>query len=193
MGIPILLQHGGADDNVPVFHSRRMNQLMRQSYGTQNFKYVELAGEGHWFDGVMTTPALRDFYADILGTKKSRRLLPQDFSITIANPASTGSRGGLVVDQLMTPDQPGKIAVEISPSLQSWSLSTRNIRRFHFIPSRSATSPSELNVDGDLLTLPGPDRLNACWLVRSPNGYWQVTACYFPVWCLRRLTFQDLS
>ena len=49
---PILQQHGSADDNVPVFHSRRLFQLQSQvSLAADKTAYVELEGRGHWFDG----------------------------------------------------------------------------------------------------------------------------------------------
>lgn len=99
-GIPTLIQHGAADDNVPAYHSRRMNQLIIQSNKEAPPTYVELEGKGHWFDGVMTTLQLRDFYAHILDLEALRPALPQSFSVVVSNPADMGSRGGLVVDQL---------------------------------------------------------------------------------------------
>lgn len=59
-GIPLLIQHGSSDDNVPVFHARRMSQLASQAQ--VDVEYHELAGMGHWFEGVMTTKPLLTFY-----------------------------------------------------------------------------------------------------------------------------------
>lgn len=45
-GTPIIQQHGQEDDNVPVFHSRRMSQLLTETGWTTD--YLELPGRGHW-------------------------------------------------------------------------------------------------------------------------------------------------
>lgn len=59
-GIPILIQHGSADDNVPAYQARRMAQLAKEAQ--LHVEYHELPGRGHWFPGVMTTGPLLDFY-----------------------------------------------------------------------------------------------------------------------------------
>lgn len=49
--IPILQAHGSGDDNVPVFHSRRMFQLLGEagSKGTElSSNYSEMEGKPHW-------------------------------------------------------------------------------------------------------------------------------------------------
>lgn len=174
LGIPLMLQHGGADDNVPPFHSRRMNQLISQSAETPPLKYVELTGKGHWFDGVMTTTALRKFYAKVLSDEKDELALPLNFSITIANPADMGSRGGLIVDQLRTPDGPGKIDVKRDISLNTWTLRTSNVQRFHFTSCKSTGMPSQVEVDHESLILPIGQAMMGFWLTRSESGIWQV-------------------
>lgn len=46
VGTPVLQQHGQDDDNVPIFHSRRMSQLAYES-GWET-EYLEILGRGHW-------------------------------------------------------------------------------------------------------------------------------------------------
>ena len=173
-GIPIMQQHGGADDNVPAFHSRRMNQLISQMNTHSDHQYVELEGKGHWFDGVMTTAPLLEFY-DILGRKADRPRLPEEFTIMIANPADMGARGGLIVDQLLNPDQFGRINVERHPTSKSWVLRTSNILRFHFVPTQySDIEPHTLIVDQCPLELPIWKEKLDWWLVRFEQGLWHV-------------------
>ena len=174
VGIPKLLQHGNADENVPVFHSRRMLQLMSPPFDSVPAKYVELEGKGHWFDGIMSTAPLSDFYASVMGSGSERPALPFDFSLTVANPADMGSRGGLVVDQLRTPDQTGKIEVKRSHSSNAWSLKTSNIRRFHFVPNNAATLPADLTIDKHRVVLPESMGIVDCSFVRSEGGLWEV-------------------
>lgn len=173
-GIPTLQQHGSVDDNVPNFHSRRMNQLISQSKSIACSDYVELSGKGHWFDGVMSTSPLRKFYAATLSREAKSPALPQDFSIVVANPADMGPRGGLVVDQLDNPDQLGKIDVRRALSTSTWVVQTSNIRTFHFVPSNSVKIPLELIVDNDLLRLSLHEDIFSGWLIRSKGSHWRV-------------------
>jgi hypothetical protein len=111
-GTPIFQQHGRDDDNVPVYHSRRMHQLVgEEDWWTD---YFEIPGKGHWWDGVMTEGALSGFLTHFLDEQPSIPELPFSFSVVVANPGDTGPRGGIVVDQLEEPD---RYAVVWSPSM----------------------------------------------------------------------------
>lgn len=181
-GIPIMQQHGSADDNVPAFHSRRMNQLISQMDGGYPHRYVELKGKNHWFDGVMTTGTLLEFY-DILGREGDWAKLPQDFSIVVANPAAMGARGGLLVDQLISPDQLGTIEVKRRPASTTWVLRTSNILRFHLGPTKKLEIlPHKLVIDQSTLELPPGEEESACWLVRSDQGSWHVRHVLLKRW-----------
>ena len=140
INVPVLQQHGGADDNVPAFHSRRMRQLILRSSPSSGYPYSELAGRGHWFQGVMTTPVLLHFYKAILSNETSR-LLPITFDIVVTNPAEMIPIGGVRIDQLESPDQFGNLNVRRDIEKKAWYLQTRNILRFHFdtdtYPSRT--------------------------------------------------------
>lgn len=174
-GIPIMQQHGSADNNVPAFHSRRMNQLISQMNEDSAHRYVELKGKNHWYDGVMTTIPLLEFY-DILGREADWAKLPQKFTIIIANPADMGARGGLLVDQLLSPDQLGRIEVERCPTSAIWVLRTSNILRFHFIATKHRDIlPHKLVIDQRSLELPPGKEKLACWLLRSKQGSWHVS------------------
>jgi len=186
-GIPILQQHGGGDDNVPAYHSRRMSQLITQSNSTASAAYVELKDKRHWFDGVMSTTPLRKFYAAILNPPAELPELPQCFSIVIANPADMGSRGSLVVDQLSIPHQLGKI--DVSRSTSTWTMTTSNISRFHFESGRSFTLPLNIMVDQDRLDMSPDEKTSDRWIVRSLSGRWQVRTVLLPP-LLHELTIQ---
>lgn len=178
-GIPIKQQHGSVDDNVPVYHSRRMAQLISEANWSS--KYTELPGRGHWFDTVMTTASLREFYDQIL-SRQTTPSLPQAFTMTVANPASMTSRGGIVVDQLISPNQLGRIQIERDDAVSRWTLKTSNILRFHFKPlSLNSLLPHLAIVDGCSVRLPPSSKLEDRnskledqWLVRSVEGAWEV-------------------
>ncbi len=172
-GIPILQQHGSADDNVPAFHSRRLRQLISQ-YGHPS-RYIELPGKGHWFDGVMTTTCLRRFYSEVLANPSTKPELPYCFDIVTANPADLGSRGGILIDQLISPGQLGKIEVERSSERSTWTLKTSNIFRFQFSSQYSEnTVPRKILIDGYLLNMPPSARLDKISFLRSDEGSWKV-------------------
>lgn len=173
-GIPVLQQHGSADDNVPVLHSRRLSQLIEQT--GHPTEYIEMEGKGHWFDGIMTTHSLRDFYVKVLGTYGNDPELPQRFAMVVANPGHMGSRGGVLVDQLNYPDQLGRIVIERCTTSAMWKVTTSNIHRWHFAPQEHNTDrPQLITIDMVTVTLPsGNDRSREFWLVRLENGSWMV-------------------
>ena len=190
-GIPILQQHGGVDDNVPAFHSRRMSQLISESNNDARHEYIELKDRNHWFDGVMSTQPLREFYWDILGGNSDLPQLPESFSIVITNPAGMGSRGGLVVDQLGDPDQLGKVEVATSSTNDAWVLKTSNILRFHFSLTCGSKLPThDIVVDKTPIRLPLGRENRVYWLVHSENGSWHVSEGSLQS-VLRELTVPD--
>lgn len=166
-------QHGSVDDNVPVYHSRRMAQLISEAKWSSD--YAELRGKGHWFDTVMTTTPLCKFYDQILSPENTAPSLPQVFTILVANPASMTSRGGIVVDQLITPNQLGRIQIERDQAVSAWTLKTSNILRFHFKPQGlNGMLPHLAIVDGYSIRLLPNLKLEDKWFVRSVDGAWQV-------------------
>ena len=103
-GTPILQQHGSDDDNVPVYHSRRMHQLVAEEDWFTDYR--EIPGRGHWWDGAMTDGELPQFLTYYLDAEKPEiPLLPTKFSVVVASPGNMGARGGIVVDQLEEPDR----------------------------------------------------------------------------------------
>ena len=178
-GISILQQHGSADDNVPAFHSRRMNQLISLSNDVPHPEYVELNGKNHWFDGVMSTAHLCEFYSKILSNGAELPQLPERFSIVVTNPADMASRGGIVVDQLITPDQLGKVEIVRDTAMEAWILIMSNVLRFHLTSTATSTSaPQKLIVDKWALNLPPGHEKFECWLVRSEEGSWHVSCAF---------------
>jgi len=109
--IPIMQEHGGADDNVPAYHSRRMSQLIKES--SWQSKYFEVAGADHWFDGIMETEPLRQFYRDILSNYSNAIDDELKFTLISANPGQTGSKHGFHIKSLIDPGRIGKLDVSL--------------------------------------------------------------------------------
>ena len=147
-GIPILQQHGSADDNVPVFHARRMQQLIATENGANKVAYNECEGKGHWYDGVLSTEALRKFYHNVASSVEAPEL-PSHFKIIVPNPATMGSRAGLKIDMLLSPQRSGTLEVDRTRFVGRWTLCTSNISRFHFLdPPVTRNLPLVVSIDG---------------------------------------------
>ncbi|KAF2203309.1 hypothetical protein GQ43DRAFT_274948 [Delitschia confertaspora ATCC 74209] len=124
-GIPIFHQHGDKDDNVPVYHSRLLRQLLFQ-HGTKT-SYYELPGQGHWFEGIMTTPQLQCFYRTYTSDVETTARPLEDFDIVVADPGDMGSKGGVKVLQLEDPGQYGQVQVIYDNSLKTCTIKTSNV------------------------------------------------------------------
>ncbi|PGH23117.1 hypothetical protein AJ80_02745 [Polytolypa hystricis UAMH7299] len=174
-GIPVLQQHGSADDNVPAYHSRLMHELIYEA-GLSS-EYHELEGKGHWFDGVLTTDSLLSFYSRHAAISNSaNKLLPLNFSIVVPASGDMGSKGGIVVDQLETPDRSGHIKVSREDGERVWRLSTGNIHRFHLSPAAiRATIPSHIFIDNGTRSFAVPtENAGLMWFVKT-SGEWIAT------------------
>ncbi len=171
--IPIFQQHGSEDDNVPAYHSRLMNSLLAQS--GQLAEYSEILNGGHWFEGAMTTKPMVNFYMQHLNLSHHNITVPDAFAFVVPNSHDMGSKYGVVIDQLATPDRLGKILVTISLHRAhiSWHVKTQNIHRFHLDPSMQVSSaPHHILIDD----LPHPFELTGKLpsFVKSAGGVWSL-------------------
>lgn len=163
-GLTIAIQHGDADNNVPPYHARYMNQMISQVNGSVN--YQELASKGHWFDGVMTTSFLQNFYEQSLDPTYSRQM-PDSFVVVVANPADTDAIRGLLVESLSKPGQLGKIHAAISS--QSNVLRTSNIRSFSI--SDNIYDGAELVIDSQHFH---DVKGGSAFFTMDTRGFWKV-------------------
>ena len=153
--IPIAIQHGAADDNVPPFHSRRMNQLLAESGRPARIK--ELTGVGHWFDGVLTTNFLMEFYREELRNAVKGQPLVGNFSITVANPRVTGPKNGLRVIKITNAGQLGVVTAAVSEktislhlfNVESVSLDLRNYDKYQVCVGEQSRKCSMIECDTD--------------------------------------------
>jgi hypothetical protein len=127
--IPIYQQHGTLDDNVPVYHSKLMHQLISETGWHSNLS--ELVGQPHWWDGIMTTPGLVDFYETHLSDPKLPGLDSIDsFEITVSNPADMSGRFGIRVLYLEEPGQLGRLRVSRDKARDAWRFQPENVMVF---------------------------------------------------------------
>lgn len=134
--IPLLLQHGDADDNVPVYHSRHMGQLAEEA-GVQT-QYAEMPGKPHWWDGAMTTEPVKHFLRTWLNAggpavsdAESTTTLPvniRDFTVVSPGFGDVGPKHGVEILLTMVPGQMGKLHVTLDPMTLACVLTDSNVR-----------------------------------------------------------------
>jgi hypothetical protein len=106
--LPILARVGSKDQTVPPLHSRRLVRLIDEwSKHSNSINYVEQKDGDHWFDGILNDAIAQEFLMRFIDPKKNPDLrlpqLPNPFVISTLNPASSGSRGGIRIMQLVVP------------------------------------------------------------------------------------------
>lgn len=185
-GTRIFQQHGAKDDNVPPYHSRLMHSLLAASGSSP--EYVELPEQGHWFEGAMTTPALQAFYSSVLSTETFGKQFPMDFEFIVPNSGDVGSRAGIFVDQLDSPDTFGRLSVHRDEKDHIWHIKTSNIHRMHFCFQVSdVQQPEVISLDETLIHVPptceqnGELTLVQCddrWIV-CDNHNWKILSARF--------------
>jgi predicted esterase len=154
-GIPIFQQHGSMDDNVPAYHSRLMSQLLSETGWPS--KYSELSGKGHWFDGIMTTVGLQEFYREQLNNQKPLSN-SSVFELVVANPGDMGSKEGVEVLYLEDPGQLGKVHASYDHDLTEWSFKTGNVLAFQLNNKKGI--PNQVKIDGQSIPLERSDAAN---------------------------------
>ncbi|RUP44619.1 hypothetical protein BC936DRAFT_149213, partial [Jimgerdemannia flammicorona] len=97
----------------------------------------ETPGKAHWWEDVLSDDVITRFLDRFVDPSAIRReqedeAFSLEFTLTVANPAGTGSKGGVMVEQLRVPYRLGKIRVVITDN-GIWTLKTTNIRRFKFV------------------------------------------------------------
>lgn len=115
--IPVLQQHGSNDDNVPVYNARLMSQRIDQA-GAES-TYFEVPGKGHYWDGVMATKPVKEFFEQQLALNLDSATGPplnlRNFSVVVADPGDMGPKHGVEVLGLHTPGKLGRIDMQFDP------------------------------------------------------------------------------
>ena len=128
-GIPIALQHGSSDTNVPPIHSRQMNDLLTGA-GHES-QLLELPGRPHYWMDVMTTGFLSRFYHTNLDQMYYSLVPAKDFSISAVDTGTTSFKNGMRIKKTMQSGQVGSLNVHIDRkyiSLQSFNVESISVQ-----------------------------------------------------------------
>ncbi|KAJ4369981.1 hypothetical protein N0V83_005745 [Neocucurbitaria cava] len=163
-GIPIQQQHGELDDNVPAYNSRFLSQQLYLS-GT-NSSYNEVKSQNHWWDTVMTTPELVDFYYKQTSNPDVLPRSLDEFSIVIGDPGDMGSKGGIKVTYLKDPGQYGRVDVK------GHTIKTSNVLSLEFNP---VLWNETVTVNGQALNLKAAASASRSWFsVYTSGNTWSI-------------------
>ncbi|KAJ2931423.1 hypothetical protein H1R20_g5707, partial [Candolleomyces eurysporus] len=132
--IPLLAVHGGADGNVPTWHSRELVNILRTLEGNANLK--EDPGQDHWYSTVLTNQDVQQFLDNHVRAENERvEAVPPSFTLTVSNPSEVGSLHGWRIHSLHISGRLGSMRVDalddivkVSPNnVQSFSLQDESV------------------------------------------------------------------
>ncbi|KAI5835596.1 hypothetical protein K523DRAFT_368134 [Schizophyllum commune Tattone D] len=106
--IPIYAVHGGADENVSVWHTRELVSTLKTLNPRADVTYREDPGQPHWYEGIFDE-RVDAFIERALSASPSSA--PETFTLTIASPTESGSLHGWAVEELAVPGRLAKLTV----------------------------------------------------------------------------------
>ncbi|KAN0064403.1 hypothetical protein ACQY0O_002601 [Thecaphora frezii] len=118
-GLELLVKYGTEDGNVPAWNSRDMVSVVgawNAASGLSNLVQVsEVPGRGHWWDTLFQEVDI-DTALEAKCTARNNPGFtmppaPARFTLTVANPAESGSKGGWSIVEVDTPGKLGRLAV----------------------------------------------------------------------------------
>ncbi|KAI6889271.1 alpha/beta-hydrolase [Hortaea werneckii] len=170
-GIPVLQQHGSEDDNVPAHHSRLLSEMLEQA-GVAT-EYHEMPGKPHWWDGVMTTKPLQNFYHRVLDAPLKSSSLAQnsEFVVVSTGQGDMGSKNAVSISSITTPGQLAKVHVTYDPQTKDCSLSSSNVVALQL--SESFNDCNTIRIDDQRLSETPAISTDGLSLLRH-HGIWQV-------------------
>ncbi|KAI4528329.1 hypothetical protein K525DRAFT_252265 [Schizophyllum commune Loenen D] len=126
--IPIYAIHGGADENVPVWHTRELVSTLKTLNPKADVTYREDRGQPHWYDGIFDE-RVDAFIERVLSSSPHSSEVPDRFTLTVASPTESGSLHGWAVEELAVPGRLARLsAVRTTPGRVD--LTTQNIAAF---------------------------------------------------------------
>ncbi|TFK25060.1 hypothetical protein FA15DRAFT_687246 [Coprinopsis marcescibilis] len=172
---PILAVHGGADENVPSWHSRTLVNVLQdlsRELGTDiRSRLKEDPGKGHWYSSVLNNEEVVDFLDK---NKDDDSSIPDAFTLTVSSPQETGSLYRFVILKLTVPGRLGKLTVT-DYRTEHLRVSLANVDAFGILPADSPQRQiTELHVDGTVLKLPDISGAAYPTYIRRKDLSWEI-------------------
>ncbi|KAG8217230.1 hypothetical protein J3R82DRAFT_5317 [Butyriboletus roseoflavus] len=169
VGKPVLALHGGADDNVPPWHTREQVEILKTWDPNADVTYHEDPGRPHWYFDILFNEHVQAFLDRVYfslssprsvgGAPRTNVLTNQkpkttSFTLTVAVPAESGSLNGWQIQALTTPGLLGRLRVTTTPDGRM-SVQTTNVSVFSLDADVRAVTCDDIKkatilaIDGD--------------------------------------------
>lgn len=131
-----------------------------------------MSGRPHYWDGVMTTQPLREFFREHLHESNAVGANPRfgSFSMVVANPTETGLKFGIKVIHLRDPAHLGRIDVTYDQLSGSCSFRLSNI--LMWIMPQTFVQCRVVNIDGQAVDAAAEQMTTCTWLCDGKR--WQL-------------------
>ncbi|KAH9004981.1 hypothetical protein EDB86DRAFT_3037142 [Lactarius hatsudake] len=167
---PALVIHGGADKNVPTWHSREAVSILKTWATDAIVDYREDQGNGHWYPSVFRNAQVKAFLDSVLAEKRDPRRRSATFTLTTAVPADTGSLHGWRILNLLSPGRLARLTVEMVDGVAV--VRTSNVGRFSI--DVALLDARQLDINGCVITV--PDVPGSRLFFRNSSGKWRVSS-----------------
>jgi len=167
----VYVNHGDADQVVPVTHARQMKRLLAEFH--PDFEYYEYSGGGHWYGNISADwPPLFEFF------RNHQQSLPSEvrhLEFHTASPGVSASSNWVTIYQQTHPFQPSHINLQLGVDSSSILGLTENVAvlRLDF-EKASVAFPLTIQIDGT--RLPVEQEVSEVWMVRTSDGEWKLGA-----------------
>ncbi|KAF9519352.1 hypothetical protein BS47DRAFT_1358216 [Hydnum rufescens UP504] len=160
--------HGGEDENVPVWHSRKAIEIVRSFDRRSDATFEEIPGKPHWWDGTLRTPSIQHAIHDLLHDPQAPRTGDSPFTLTVMWPHESGSLRGWQIRQVDIPGRLSKLTVAGSV------VRTANVRCFSVIHHQTPLQAIKkaLEIDGHPIGSI-PDKEGEIWFLKSSTEGWE--------------------
>ncbi|KAI0698480.1 hypothetical protein BC835DRAFT_1268955 [Cytidiella melzeri] len=171
---PILAIHGGADENVPVWHTRALVNTLQTWNPEANIMFKEDPGEPHCYQTVFENNEVQAFIDQSIEQEDFLTdRTPHVFTLTVAIPSESGSLHGFRVLKLKTPGRLARLAVTtdnegvhvVPKNVATFSLSIRGLRSLRTRNLLIDSQPFEVNEEDDIYVF--NQEVNGAWKVAS--------------------------
>ncbi|KAI3476422.1 hypothetical protein L1887_61987 [Cichorium endivia] len=200
-GIDLLIKYGSADANVPLWNSKDMAMLVdgwNKRSGLQGkVRVSEVPGRPHWWDTLFSEDDVQTAIEAACTSSKNPGYAmpeaPQSFTLTVANPAEAGPKGGWQITEVEVPGRLARLQVQYTADESSEDavagighvkLHASNAKRFHvqLDAVQSSTVATFGNASAVRITLNGQtsnvdiEGARTLAFEAGPSGEWQVLA-----------------
>ncbi|KAJ3539241.1 hypothetical protein NMY22_g4823 [Coprinellus aureogranulatus] len=168
--LPLLAVHGGADENVPSWHSRELVSTLHTLNPESNSTFKEDPGKGHWYNSVLNGSTVQAFIDEHVQSVQ-QPISPGAFALTVSNPSESGSLNGWRIHSLAIPGRLGILRVTRSgyPDGQL-KVSTTNIQHFYIDARSSLASATGVAIDDDYFAVGSLTQFPAGFVFN--DGHW---------------------